>query len=315
MNLLKAIKKKFNATLGLFKHYISDYYTYSILILYSLLLLFFWNDIDSFLFHIVINLAIILLMLILSYFYRQYDSIIIKSIKKFIIVPTIFYVYSQTHLFVPIINPNDFDLTLIEWDLFLFGVNPTEWIYQFSHPILTEYLQFAYMTFFFLPLIYAIEIAFKKNEIYFNYFSGHILFGFYLSYLLYFLMPAIGPRFYIHDFHLINIELPGLWLTEFFRETVNLGGGVTPETVDVMGEINRDCMPSGHTMLTLINIYLAIRYKSKLRYIITIFGTSLIIATVYLRYHYVVDILAGIIFAIISIFLHNLIWKRYKNRK
>ena len=84
----------------------------------------------------------------------------------------------------------------------------------------------------------------------------HINF-FFVSYLLYFFMPAIGPRFTVHEFGSLNAELPGLWLTNTFRDMVNAGGGVFPGTENPAEIINRDCMPSGHTMMTFITIILA----------------------------------------------------------
>jgi hypothetical protein len=34
--------------------------------------------------------------------------------------------------------------------LWVFGVDPTEWLLQFSHPFITEVLQIAYTLFYFL---------------------------------------------------------------------------------------------------------------------------------------------------------------------
>jgi len=110
---------------------------------------------------------------------------------------------------------------------------------------------------------------------------------------LYFCLPAIGPRFTIHDFALTSQELPGVWITDMLRNIINVGGGVVKGVADPTSVVNRDCMPSGHTMLTLVNIALAFRFKSRYRYVFLIIGGSLIFGTVYLRYHYVVDLLVG----------------------
>src|SRR5690606_13988283 len=63
-------------------------------------------------------------------------------------------------------------------------------------------------------------------------------------------------------------------------------------------EFNRfDCMPSGHTMLTLVTLALAWRYTPGLALVLTPLGVLLIAATVALRYHYVADVLAGAVLA------------------
>jgi membrane-associated phospholipid phosphatase len=46
-------------------------------------------------------------------------------------------------------------------------------------------------------------------------------------------------------------------------------------------------------MMMLALLYLAYRYRSRWRFLLTVIGILLIIATVYQRYHYVVDLLGG----------------------
>lgn len=67
-------------------------------------------------------------------------------------------------------------------------------------------------------------------------------------------------------------------------------------------------MPSGHTMMTLMNMILAFRFRSKLRWVFLIMGCSLIFSTVYLRYHYVVDVIAGIILAFLALGLESKVY-------
>ncbi|MER3328605.1 MAG: phosphatase PAP2 family protein, partial [Candidatus Kapaibacterium sp.] len=218
-------------------------------------------------------------------------------------VPIVFFIYSNIHLFIPLVNPHDYDNTLIAWDMALFGVNPTEWMAQFSTPILTEYLQFTYMMFYVLPFILGVEFTLRDKDDRFFDFARIVIFGFFFSYLLYFFMPAIGPRFTIHDFSMLNTELPGLLFTNFFRDLVNAGGGVMPDTANPAVVVNRDCMPSGHTMMTFITILIAFKFKSKYKWVVAVIGFSLIFSTVYLRYHYVVDVLAGLAFAVITMWI------------
>jgi membrane-associated phospholipid phosphatase len=56
------------------------------------------------------------------------------------------------------------------------------------------------------------------------------------------------------------------------------------------------------------------KFRAHNRYWIYFFGSGLIIATVYLRYHYVVDLIAGLIFAALVIWvepkLRNLLKKQ-----
>ena len=124
-------------------------------------------------------------------------------------------------------------------------------------------------------------------------FATAMAFCYFISYLLYFAMPAIGPRFTLHAYESIDTELPGLLLTDILRGLVDAGGGIPPGALEPARWVNRDCMPSGHTMLTITNIILAFRNRSRLRWLFVLIGGSLVFSTVYLRYHYVVDVLVG----------------------
>jgi membrane-associated phospholipid phosphatase len=206
-----------------------------------------------------------------------------------------------------------YDDFLISIDRFIFGTDPTVELYKISNPVLTELLQIVYATFFFLPIILCVEFILKNRTIELDYSSFIIVYGFILSFIGYLLVPAIGPRFTLHDFATNNIEMPGLFLTDMLREIVNSGESIPSGTINPARVVQRDVFPSGHTQMTLLVIFLAFRFKSRLKYFFLINGTLLIFATVYLRYHYVIDLIAGIVFMIFTLwsgkFIYNL-WNK-----
>ncbi len=85
-----------------------------------------------------------------------------------------------------------------------------------------------------------------------------------MSYLGYFIWPGIGPRFTLHNFETINQDLPGLFLTNFLREIVNSGESIPAGTSNPAEVVQRDIFPSGHTMITLIVMYLSFRLKEQI---------------------------------------------------
>ena len=58
-------------------------------------------------------------------------------------------------------------------------------------------------------------------------------------------------------------------------------------------------------MMTLVAMIVAYRYGMKIRHYICVAGILLIIATVYLRYHYFIDVLAGAALAIPCLMTSN----------
>lgn len=252
---------------------------------------------------ILLDIACIIYSFVLAYLFRKIGE---RNVLRYIlIVPPAYVLYAGVKPIIDKLHSSDMDNYLIKIDRFIFGTDPTKYLAEFTDPILTEYLQICYFLFFLLPLLHGIEYLINNKTQPFLYLARNIIFAFLFSYLLYFFIPAIGPRFTLHNFELLSQEIPGLFFTEYIRDFINYGGGITNPNVDASLQVNRDCMPSGHTMMTLINIILAFRFGSKFKYIFLIIGASLVFSTVYLRYHYVIDVFAGVIFALISIKLEK----------
>ncbi len=192
------------------------------------------------------------------------------------------------------------DAWLIAADRWLCGTDPTVWIGRFANPALTEILQLAYALFYGLLLAVGAEFFLKGDDRRFRQWGFMCGCGFYLSYIGYLLVPAVGPRFTLHDFSALDRELPGLWLTPWLRAFVNVGGmvptGVSNEMATAFA--NRDVFPSGHTMMTLVAMIWCWRERLRVRWLVSAIGVLLLVATVYLRYHYVVDVAAGAVAAL-----------------
>jgi membrane-associated phospholipid phosphatase len=179
----------------------------------------------------------------------------------------------------------------------MFGVNPTEWMARFANPILTEILQVAYFSYYILFIVLGVELYRRHAIEDFDKAAFLIVYGFYLSYLGYFALPGVGPRFTLHDFASLGTDLPGVFLTEYLRAFINAGESIPLSHPNPVEVVQRDVFPSGHTQLTIIVMTLGLRYKLKARWFLLSFGSLLIVATVYLRYHYVVDLIAGAVLA------------------
>ncbi len=195
-------------------------------------------------------------------------------------IPLILFNFGELHYLVHNVRPKDLDYILIKIDYFLFGVHPTVWLEKIYSPLLAEYFQLVYTSFYFLPLILIILLYRQSRMEEFDYFAFIIVYGFYASYLGYFLVPAIGPRFTLD--YLQSFPIQGMWFTEHLQQLLN-----------TLENVQRDAFPSGHTEITLLTMYFAAKYHRKYFNILLVIGSSLIFSTVYLRYHYVIDVVAG----------------------
>jgi membrane-associated phospholipid phosphatase len=251
--------------------------------------------------HVTLNIFMILFVFLIAYLDKKQPRAIWTQLHYWYLVPLIFLIFKEIYFMVDPIRGVIYDDILIEIDRFIFGFDPTVELYKISNPLLTEALQIVYGSFFFLPIILGIDLLLTNKDDEFKYEAFTVIYGFFLSYIGYFLVPAIGPRFTLHEFELKNIELPGILLTNFLREIVNSGESIPAGTPNPAQVVQRDAFPSGHTQITLIVMYLSVRFKSKTRYALLTVGTLLIFATVYLRYHYVIDLIAGGIFMIFTV--------------
>lgn len=267
---------------------------------------------------LLIEVLMIIFVFVVAYQHYQGNNSFWKNLHLWYLAPMIFITFKQLYFMVHPINPRDYDDILIKIDRWLLGVDPTHFLQRFSHPLLTEILQIVYTSFYLLPIIVGIDLIKNKRYEEFEFSAFLIVYGFFLSYLGYFSFPAVGPRFTLHNFFDIDKELPGLFLTQYLREFVNIGESIPRGTINPHELVQRDVFPSGHTQMTLLTMYATVKFNTKTKYFIIPIGLLLIFSTVYLRYHYVIDVIAGVVFMIITLWTGRIIyraWNKFTERK
>ncbi|MFA3783053.1 phosphatase PAP2 family protein [Melioribacteraceae bacterium 4301-Me] len=265
--------------------------------------------------HLLFNTLTILIVVLIAIKDNSKYSILWKQLHYWYLVPLIFLCFKELYYMIEPIRGKIYDDILIKIDRAIFGCDPTIELYKISNPLLTEILQIVYGTFFFLPIILGIDFILNNKFEEFQNGTFLIVYGFFLSFIGYLIIPAIGPRFTLHNFDTNNIEMPGLLLTNFLREIVNSGESIPAGTPNPSLLVQRDAFPSGHTEITLIVMYLSVKYNSRLKKFFIINGSLLIFATVYLRYHYVIDLIGGALFMIFTIWSGKYIflwWERIR---
>ena len=260
----------------------------------SVLALFFMNRVPVWLPLVAANAVGIFVIVMLTSIRTTSRGSLLCIIRNWYIMPLIFLVFKEVYVIIQSLNRSDFDYLLIAMDRKIFGGDPTVWLQQFVSPALTELLQIAYASYFIIMLAVGIELYIRNEG---ERFSGYIftlMFGFFLSYIGYLLVPAIGPRFTLHNFATLDQELPGLWLAVPIRHFLNAGESIPDNVANPAFYAQRDVFPSGHTAMTLVALYFAAKFKLASRWYLYVAGALLIVATVYLRYHYVVDLFGGV---------------------
>jgi len=196
-------------------------------------------------------------------------------------------IYTNLHDTIHFVNPHDIHDKLIAIDQAMFGVQPVIWAQQFYHSWLTQYFSISYMNYFIIAVIVVVYLLIKKRDAEMRKVLLGTILCFYFGYFLYILFPAAPPRLTLADQFIRDFG--GGWL-----------GAAQVKMVNISASSSRAAFPSLHCAVSLISLMYAFTMERKLFYILLIPGISLVMATVYLRHHYVIDILAGFALAIFT---------------
>jgi membrane-associated phospholipid phosphatase len=205
--------------------------------------------------------------------------------------------YKEMADFLPLARHVVYDQQLADLDRRIWGLQPGVWLSRIQSPAFTEFLQWIYT--FFIPavLLVAFLLWLRGHYAEFQYYAFLIALGYLVSYVGYVLVPARGPRFFLKDFD--RLPLHGLWLFQGMQSTL-----------DKLESVAYDAFPSGHTELTILAWWSSKAVSKRWFGAYFAYTLSIIFATVYLRYHYTVDVFAGALVAIILIAATPFLYRR-----
>jgi membrane-associated phospholipid phosphatase len=189
------------------------------------------------------------------------------------------------------------DEILIAADRALFGRDVTVWLERFVRPALTNFFYLSYTSYYFISLALGIVLYLRSRRD-----LARLIFTltvcYYVSYAGYFAVPALGPRFALAASQTVPLE------------TTALSASIA-RTLDELEHTKFDVFPSGHTMIAVTVLLVAFRRARDVFWALLPIATCLILSTVYCRYHYVVDVIAGTILAVATVPLGDALYERW----
>ncbi len=213
----------------------------------------------------------------------------LKTIRDFAPLFYILVIYSNLPVLIQALNPKDADHILLAIDQYLFGMQLSVFLQEYMFEPLITFSTISYAAYYFFPPVLAILFYVRGNYGIFRKLSAAVFLSFFLGYIGYVITPAVGPRYVISDSY-----------------TNQIGGSEMSQTIrqklDDWEYTKRDCFPSLHNAAILVALMFAIRYERKFALFFLPFALGLFWATVYLRYHYLIDVIAGWLLAIICYF-------------
>jgi len=216
-------------------------------------------------------------------------------------LPYVAACYKEMAALVPVVRGINLDQNLANLDFAFWHTNPCVWLERIESPLLSELLQIAY-TLFVPAVLWVAWLLWKRRKFEsFQYYAFLIALGFLTSYVGYLLVPARGPRFLLSS--LQHVPLQGLWLFDAMQGGLNR-----------LESVAYDCFPSGHTELTILACWGSRMVSKRLFQAYLAYTPALIFATVYLRYHYTVDLLAGAVLASVLIAVAPYVYRKLSQK-
>jgi membrane-associated phospholipid phosphatase len=187
---------------------------------------------------------------------------------------------------VPLLRTHRFDQQLFGLDTRMVGGNLSLRLEPLVNPALTEILSTCYI--FFMPLLFfnLVRYLFWQKDLLARFYRG--LFTVYgVGFLGYLLVPAIGP-------HLAFPELFGIPLE---------GGPITRLNAAMVqnGSNHVDVFPSLHCAVSAYLLGFAYCHRRREFWWLLLPVAGLWFSTIYLRYHYFIDVLCGFALAAASL--------------
>lgn len=243
-----------------------------------------------------LNRVILALIFFGSYFlYNKLKPKVWNFVTIVAVYASLTVLYKETAilntLFYPVIDP-----ILIRWDQAIFGFQPAiKFSEILSSAVISELLFFGYFSYYLMPLaVFALLWKFPIRKI--QEFGFILICSFLVYYLFFIMIPAVGPQFY-WDYPENHIDAQGIF-------------GKIIKIIQKNGEVPTAAFPSSHVGIALIIlIWLYQNLRKKLFYFVP-FVFLLILATVYIKAHYVVDVIGGILSAPLVYFFSNRLFQK-----
>lgn len=185
------------------------------------------------------------------------------------------------------------DPALIDLEQWIFGMQPSlEWSRAWAWPWFHELMEFAYFSYYFLAVVFLV-LVFRARGVpqdarwdavraFVRDLSATML----ICYTLFTLFPAWGPKYFQAGY----VDVGGWIFTDIMHHIHDHGA--------ILGA----AFPSSHVAASFIPWWHTWIRFPRHRWWMSLLFVLLCMSTVYCRYHYVVDVLAGLLLAVLVVY-------------
>jgi len=235
--------------------------------------------------HLALVLVVLFVEVTAIVVYRKYfeGRPVIRFWFHATVIAGIMVPFFQLRDMIPIINPEEVDAQLRSLDLWLFGGDAAIWLEQFATPFVSEWFAASYFGYYIVGGSFVVGMMlFCRRQMVFLEFGLVVLGTVCVGTTLYCVFPAFGPYVYLADQFLG--PLPGETMVPFVHGTIQHGP-------------LRDVFPSMHAGVP-VAIFLFCYFRP-VAVICGLWVPHIVISTMFLRYHYLIDVVVGVALAIL----------------
>ncbi len=238
--------------------------------------------------HIWSHIEVRLLLSVVIFAFAVTDSTKARNNKFYFFIRNFYplliltYFYKETGYLNNILF-NYFDSYFVWVEQTLWGLQPSiEFSKHFPQKWFSEIMNFSYFFYYLLTIGIGL-VAYFWNRANMQKIIFVIAGSFLIYYLFFALFPVKGPQFFFHGADAKTVDS---W---FFSKLVKIAQGI--------GETQTGAFPSSHVGMSIIFLLLTYKYLRKTFWIILLPVILLWFATVYIKAHYLIDVVGGFISA------------------
>jgi hypothetical protein len=246
---------------------------------------------------VAIHIALFLLVLLVFPRGRRSRRPVLRFLADWYPVPCYIVMYTTANLSNTIVFRGTFDDIFRGLDRDIFGVEPSFWLARtYGSPLLHEIVHGLYFSYYLLIPGVGLFFYFSgRARIGFQRYLFAVCFTFYVSYVVFIAFPVHGPQLERGDDFAGGVFF--VPIMDFIYAHAETGGAA---------------FPSSHVAVALVCLLFARRHSWALFLCCLPSVLGLFVATVYCRYHYAVDSLAGLLWGALLYGLGNWIFSRLK---
>jgi membrane-associated phospholipid phosphatase len=226
-------------------------------------------------------------------FYKLSEKFNLQLLRDWYPLIIVSFLYKETGYLNQIVFKGFWDYFIFNLEQNVFGIDLGLTLFHYFKNIFVN--EFMYMSYFSYYLIIPVLgfLIYKKNRKMFHFYLLSIMTTYYICYLLYIFIPIAGP------FEFEHLKISGI----FFDKIIHF--------FYKHGELPGSAMPSSHVAIALV-VLIYSKITHSFFPIFLVMFICLAISTMYLRYHYFLDVEAGILTGIFCFYLSVYFIKKFK---